>query len=66
MTTLSPPALPTDGRHTSTPLRTAECRAAKTHWLVWSGVGLCCLDSAQLDRLSDPRTSVDQLERHRI
>lgn len=51
---------------TQTPLRTADCRAAKQHTLVWAGVGLCCLNQPQLDRLIDPRTSVDQLERHRI
>lgn len=64
--TLPPTLLASDAPRTGTPLRTAECRAAKQHWLVWAGVGLCCLDTNQLDRLSDPRTRVDQLERHRI
>lgn len=65
-TTLPSTLLAADTIRTATPLRTPECRAAKQHWLVWACVGLCCLDEPQLDRLVDPRTTVDQLERHRI
>lgn len=63
--TLPATLLASDAARTSTPLRTPDCRTAKAHWLVWAGVGLCCLNQPQLDRLIDPRTTVDQLERHR-
>lgn len=63
--TLPATLLAPDAARTSTPLRTPQCRTNKQHTLVWAGVGLCCLNQPQLDRLIDPRTTVDQLERHR-
>lgn len=66
MTTLPAALYDPAAERTHTELVDPQCRAAKTHWLTWAGVGLCCLTDTQLGRLTDPRTTVDQLERHRI